>query len=55
MIHALIVIALLGLIAWALTTYVPMPDGIKKVIVVGAVIFAILYMLQMLGLFSSLP
>lgn len=41
--------ALIGLIAWALITYVPMPQSIKTVIVIAAVLFCVIILLQALG------
>ncbi len=41
--------AIIGLIAWALITYVPMPQPIKTVIVIAAVVFCVIILLQALG------
>lgn len=49
MIYLLVYIALIGLIAWALVTYVPMPPPVKTVIVVVAVIACILIAFQAFG------
>lgn len=46
----LVLIAVIGLAAWALVTYVPMPQGIKTVIVVVAVVACILYALHAMGI-----
>ena len=41
--------AIIGLIAWALITYLPMPQAIKTVITVAAAICCILILLSALG------
>jgi len=45
-IQLLVICALVGLIAWALVTYVPMPGPIKTIIVFVAVIFLVLLLLS---------
>jgi hypothetical protein len=47
LIGLLIVLAVVGFLVWLLTTYVPMPDPIKQVIIVIVVIVMILYVLQL--------
>jgi hypothetical protein len=42
--------AVIGLIAWVVTTYIPMPPPIKSVIVIAAVIICVLILLQALGI-----
>lgn len=42
--------ALIGLVAWLLITYVPMPAPIKTVIVVAAVVACVLILLSAMGL-----
>lgn len=53
MIMALIVMAVVGLVAWLLTSYVPMPEPIKMIIIVFAALVILLYGLRALGV--SLP
>ena len=48
-IELLIIIAIIGLIAWALIQLVPMPAPIRTVIVVVAVLFCLLLVLRSLG------
>lgn len=50
----LVVIAIIGLIAWALTQLVPMPAPMQTVIVVVAVLFCLLLVLQVVG-FVDIP
>lgn len=53
MIGLIITIALLGLIVWAVTTYIPMPPPFKTAIYVIAVICLILYVLSAFGLLGG--
>jgi hypothetical protein len=46
----LIVIALIGLVAWALTHYIPMSDGVAKVIQIVAIVVIVVYVLSAFGL-----
>ena len=48
-IELLIIIAIIGLIAWALIQLVPMPDPIKTVIVIVAVLFCLPLVLRSLS------
>jgi len=49
MIHDLLVLILAGMILWAATTYLPIHDTIKKVMVAFVVIVVILWLLRELG------
>lgn len=49
LVGTLVVIALIGVLAWALTTYIPMPPPIKGVIVVVCVLAAIFVALGAFG------
>jgi hypothetical protein len=53
LIGLLIVLALIGVLAWALTTYVPMPPPIKGVIVVVCVVVAIFVALGAFGVVAG--
>lgn len=53
MLALLVYIAVIGLIAWALITLIPMPQQIKTVIIVVAVVAAVLVALHAFGI--SLP
>lgn len=46
MIGLIVMLALLGVIAWAVVTYIPMPQGIKTVIIIVAIVAAVLYALS---------
>lgn len=50
----IIVIALCGLLVWAVTELIPMPQPFKKAIYVVAVVFLVLYVLQVFGVLPNL-
>lgn len=50
----LVWLALLGLLAWALTTYLPMSPGMARLIQIAAIIIGILIVLQAFGVLPSL-
>lgn len=51
----LLVIALIGLVAWGLITYIPMTQGVKTVIAIVAVICAAIYALNAFGVHLPNP
>lgn len=51
----LIIATILGVAAWALTTYVPMPQGVKTVIVIAVVLFLVLILLRAMVGDISIP
>jgi hypothetical protein len=51
----LLVIAVIGLIAWALITYIPMPAGVRTVILIVAVVCAVIYALNAFGVHLPNP
>ena len=58
LIYALVVIAIVGLVIWAITTAIPMPPPIRTVIIAIGGIIALLMVLQLFGLVDgglSLP
>lgn len=54
LIGLIVVIAVLGLIVWAITTLVPMPDKFRQAIYVVAVVVLVLYLLAAFGLLGSI-
>ncbi len=50
MIELIVYIALCGLIVWAITSLIPMPDPFKKAIYVVAVVGLVLLVLRSAGL-----
>jgi hypothetical protein len=55
MIELLLFMAVIGLVAWALVTYVPMPAPVKTVIVVAAALICVLLLVRALGLDLAVP
>jgi sulfite exporter TauE/SafE len=54
LIGLIVAIAVLGLIVWAITTLIPMPEPFKRAIYVVAVVILVLYVLAAFGLLASL-
>lgn len=52
-IEFVIIACILGLIAWAVTTYLPLPSPVKTIIIVAVVIVLILLLMQALGLLGG--
>jgi hypothetical protein len=46
----LLMLGLIGLVTWAIVTYIPMPAGIGKLIVIVSVIVCVLYVLHAFGI-----
>lgn len=55
MLTLLLYIAIIGVIAWAVTTYIPMPPPIKTVIVIVAVVACVIIALNAFGLHLPNP
>ena len=49
-----LVIALMGLIVWAITTLIPMPQEFRQAIYVLCVVFLVVFVLQQFGLMPAL-
>lgn len=54
LISLIIILAVVGLIVWAVTTYIPMDAGIKKLILIVAIVACVLYVLQAFGVLGSM-
>ena len=50
LVSLLVVLVVLGLVWWLVTTYIPLPPGVKTVITVIAVLILCVWLLQMVGL-----
>lgn len=50
----LIVLALLGVGVWALTMYIPMAPGFKRIITIVAVVVAVYLVLQFFGIWDDI-
>ena len=54
MIGIVLTIALVGLVVWLITTYIPMPAPFKNIIIAIVVILLILWLIQVFG-FADIP
>jgi hypothetical protein len=43
----IIVLAVIGLLLWAVNTYIPMPPGIKKALNIAVVVAIVIWILQL--------
>ncbi len=50
LISLILVIAVIGVLVWAIVTYLPMPEPFPKVIIAIAVIVVVFYVLRSLAL-----
>jgi len=48
----LLILALLGLATWAIVTFIPMPAGFQRLIIIVAVVVAVVYVLNAFGIFK---
>lgn len=53
--NILIVLIVIGLVIWLVTTYIPLDPAIKKIIQVAGILIALFYLLYALGLTNHLP
>ena len=53
MIQLVIAIEIIGLIVWAVITYIPMPVGFKRAIVIVAIVCVGIYLLRAFGLWGG--
>lgn len=50
----IIVIVVIGLVMWAINTYIPMQPGIKKILNIAVIVILIIWILKILGAFTYL-
>ena len=50
MIELILALALVGFLVYLITTYIPMPQAFKTVIIVIVVVMLILYVMRVLGI-----
>jgi hypothetical protein len=50
MISLIVTLAIIGLIAWAIVTYVPMPQPIKTLIIIVVVVCCIIIVINAFGI-----
>jgi len=49
LLYVILILALVGVIVWAITTYLPMPPIFKTIIYVIVAVAVILYLIQVVG------
>lgn len=54
LIELVLIIAVVGLLVWAITTLVPMPDQFRTAIIVISIVFLSFYILSAFGLLSHM-
>lgn len=52
LVHIIVLLVVFGLIAWLILTYIPMPEPIKRAVVVVIVLCIIVLLLQTFGIFA---
>lgn len=50
----IIVLIVVGILLWLVNTYIPMDPKIKKILNIAVVVILVLWLLSVLGVFSSL-
>lgn len=55
MIALIMTLAIFGLIAYLILTYIPMPEPVKTLILVVVVLLVIMYLLQVVGFDLPVP
>ena len=54
LINLVIVLIVIGVLLWLMTTYIPMDPTIKKIIMAVVIIAVVIYLLQAFGILGSL-
>lgn len=54
LISLLILLVVIGVVLWAIITYIPMPQAIKSIILVVGIIVALYYVLSAFGILGHL-
>jgi hypothetical protein len=54
LINLLIVLVLVGVLLWAVNTYIPMDRKIKNILNIAVVVIVVLWLLQAFGVLGSL-
>lgn len=55
LITLIVMIVVLGVIMWAINTYIPMSAGIKQILNTVVIIALVIWLFQIFGLLSMLP
>jgi hypothetical protein len=51
----IVLLVVVGVILWAINTYIPMQDTVKKILNVAVVVALVLYLLSVFGVLHSVP
>jgi hypothetical protein len=54
LIEVIVLLVVVGIILWAVNTYIPMQSAIKRILNIVVIVIVILWLFQLFGLFSSL-
>jgi hypothetical protein len=54
LLELIVILVLIGMVMWAINTYVPMSAGIKRVLNIAVVIAVVLWLLKAFGLLDGL-
>ncbi len=54
LIHLILVLVMVGLVLWAVNTYIPMDEKIKQIMNIVVVIALVLWLLRIFGVLSGL-
>ena len=54
LITLIVVLVVVGVIMWLITSYIPMEPGVRKLLVIAVIIFLVLWILSAFGLLSNL-
>jgi hypothetical protein len=54
-IQLVVTLVVVGVILWAINTYIPMASGIKKILNLVVVIVMVLYVLSAFGILGPMP
>ncbi|MDA5192537.1 Thivi_2564 family membrane protein [Govanella unica] len=55
LVHLVIVLIVIGVLLWLVNTYIPMDPKIKRILNAVVVIAVVLWLLQVFGVFNSMP
>ena len=50
----LLVLVVVGVVLWAINTYIPMEPGIKRLLNIVVIVFLVLWLLKAFGVFGEL-
>ena len=54
LLNLLLVLIVIGVLIWAITSYIPMDNGIKTLIKIVGVVIAVVYVLSAFGVFGAM-